>query len=427
MLDLLGGEYIVNVNGFTERNAPGNIVANQNDLNNPNKIIRVGDKYLYDYNVYFKKAWWWGQTMFSYNKVDFFFSANLGINSFQREGLFRNGIFADGNRSYGMGDKQNFFIYGLKGGLTYKINGRNYLFMNLGTTADAPTVDQTYFAARTRNQAVDNPTTRKSYALETGYLVRSPKFNGRFVGYVTDMKDMVEVQRFFDQSTGNSNTMVDYVMQNMNARFIGTELSVDVKLTTTLSVTAVAALGQAFYTNNPKVTIYKENSLDTIPTSVNTYIKNYYLGVGPQSVYTLGLNYRSKKYWYANMNFNVIDRNYIDIAAPRRTMDAVGLFVPGSKDWNDLLNQQRFDQQFTADFYIGKAFLMNKTIRHGLPKNTFIYLNAGISNLFDNTNVVAGGFENARFDYANGFVNKFAPKYSYAFGRTYFLNISLKF
>jgi hypothetical protein len=241
------------------------------------------------------------------------------------------------------------------------------------------------------------------------------------------MKDMVEVQRFFDQSTGNSNTMVDYVMQNMNARFIGTELSVDVKLTTTLSVTAVAALGQAFYTNNPKVTIYKENSLDTIPTSVNTYIKNYYLGVGPQSVYTLGLNYRSKKYWYANMNFNVIDRNYIDIAAPRRTMDAVGLFVPGSKDWNDLLNQQRFDQQFTADFYIGKAFLMNKTIRHGLPKNTFIYLNAGISNLFDNTNVVAGGFENARFDYANGFVNKFAPKYSYAFGRTYFLNISLKF
>ena len=427
MLDLLGGDYIVNVNGFTERNALGNMVANQNDLNHPNQIIKEGDKYLYDYNVFFTKAWWWGQATFTYNKVDFFLSTTYGVNSFQREGLMRNGIFSEGNQSFGKSDKQSFSIYGFKGGITYKINGRNYLFLNLGTTADAPTVDQTYFSARTRNQTIDNPTTKKSYSLETGYLIRSPKLNGRFVGYVTDMKDMVEVQRFFDQSTGNSNTMVDYVMQHMNARFIGTELAIDYKINTSLSATVVAALGQAFYTNNPKVTVYKENTLDTIPTNVNTYIKNYYLGVGPQSVYTLGLNYRSKKYWYANMNFNMVDRNYIDIAAPRRTMEAVGLSEPNSAQWNELLHQQKFDQQFTVDLTVGKSFLMNKTIKHGIPKNTFIYLNMGVSNLLDNTNVIAGGFENARFDYANGFVNKFAPKYSYAFGRTYFLNVSLKF
>lgn len=426
MLDLLGGDYYLNVNSFTERNETGSTIFNQNDLNNPNKIIKVGDKYYYDYNIYFNKAWWWGQATFTYNRVDFFVSANYGFNSFQREGLFRNGIFADGNRSFGKSDVQNFAIYGLKGGLTYKINGRNYLFANLGLSADAPTVDNTYFSVRTRNQTVSNPETRKSYMFEGGYILRSPRVSGRAVGYVTDMKDMIEVQRFFDQSTGSSNTMVDFVMQKMNARFIGMELAVEYKMNSSWTMSAVAALGQAFYTNNPKVTKYNENTTDTLPRLVNAYINDYYLGVGPQSAYTLGLNYRSKKYWYANMNFNVLDRNYIDIAAPRRTAEVVENVTPGSEQWHKILDQEKFASAFTVDLFLGKSFLLSKTFKK-LPRNTFLYFNAGVSNLLDNTNVKTGGFENLRFDYSNGFANKYGPKYFYAFGRNFFINLSIKF
>ncbi|RYZ55730.1 MAG: TonB-dependent receptor, partial [Sphingobacteriales bacterium] len=57
LLDLLGGDYFLNVNSFTERNIAGTTTFNQNDLDNANKLLKVGDKYYYDYNAYFQKAW----------------------------------------------------------------------------------------------------------------------------------------------------------------------------------------------------------------------------------------------------------------------------------------------------------------------------------------------------------------------------------
>jgi hypothetical protein len=424
--DLLGGDYFINVNSFTERNFTGQNQFSQNDQNNPNQILKKGDKYLYNYIMRFTKAWWWGQATFTYNKVDFFVAANYGFNSFQREGLYRNGLFAAGNESFGKGDKQNFSTYGLKGGITYKLNGRNYIFVNAGLFADAPTVDNTHFSARYRNAYVENPTTQKMYSLEGGYLLRAPKLNGRLVGYVTDRKDGVEVQRFFYEGAGGSNSMVAYVMQNVNSRFIGLELALEYKMSPSLSATGVASLGQAFYTSNPDVTIHNENFVDSLPLKEKTYLNNYYLGVGPQSIYSLGFNYRSKKYWYVNLNFNYLDRNYVDPAAGRRTAQAVELLEPGSQQWHDVLDQEKFPSAFTVDLFAGKSFLLSKSMKF-LPRNTFLYVNVGVSNLLDNKSVPTNGFENARFDYEGRSADRFAPKLYYAFGRNYFINLALKF
>lgn len=423
---MLGGDFFVNVNAFTERNFSGQNSLSQNDQNNPNAIIRKGDKYLYNYLMRFTKAWWWGQATFRYNKIDFFLSGSYGFNSFQREGLYRNGLFAAGNESFGKGDKQSFATYGLKGGLTYKLNGRNYLFVNAGLFADAPTVDNTHFSVRYRNAYVQNPTTQKMYSLEGGYLLRAPKLNGRLVGYATDRKDGVEVQRFFYEGAGSSNSMVAYVMQNVNARFIGLEMALEYKLSSSLTATGVASLGQAFYTSNSNVTIHNENFVDSLPIRETSYLNNYYLGVGPQSIYSLGFNYRSRRFWYANINFNYLDRNYVDPAAARRTAQAVELLEPGSAQWHDVLDQQRFPSAFTVDLFAGKSFLLSRTMKF-LPRSTFLYLNIGVSNLLDNKNIPTNGFENARFDYEGRSADRFAPKLYYAFGRNYFINLAIRF
>ncbi|HTM67437.1 MAG TPA: hypothetical protein VL093_14005 [Flavipsychrobacter sp.] len=425
MNDLLGGDFFLNVNSFTERNFAGTTTLNQNDINHPNQLIKKGDKYLYDYIIRFTKAWWWGQAIFSYNKVDFFLSANYGFNSFQREGLYRNGLYATANESLGKGEKQNFSLYGLKGGITYKFNGRNYLFVNAGMASNAPNVDATYFSARSRNAVVEDPTTEKYQSVEGGYLHRSPRANVRVVGYATDMKDQADVQRFFYTGTGTSNAMVDYVLQHMDTRNIGTELAFEYKFTPAFSAAAIAAIGQSFYTNNPKVTRHYENTVDAAENE-DVYIKDYYLGVGPQSAYSLAMNYRSKQYWMANLNFNYFDRNYIDIAATRRTVQATELVPVGSEQWNEILNQEKFDPAFTVDFSFYKSWLLSKYVK-AFPRNTYLGLNIGISNLLDNKNLRTGGYENLRYDYAAGNADKFASKYFYAFGRNYFINLSLRF
>ncbi|HTN47271.1 MAG TPA: hypothetical protein VL098_13055 [Flavipsychrobacter sp.] len=422
--DLLGGEFFLNVNSFVERNFAGSSVENQNDLNHPYQLLHEGDRYNYHYKVDFLKSWLWAQAVFTYNKADFFIGANYGVNTFQREGLFRNGLFAD--ESYGKGERLTFNTYGIKGGLTYKINGRHYLFVNAGYAADAPTVDNTYFSARVRNATVTDPKVQITSSVEGGYLLRAPKTNIRLAAYATDRKDAVEVQRLFYQGTGSSNSMAAYVMEGVNTRYTGIEAAVEYKLSSTLSATAVAAVGQAFYTSNPKATLQLENNIALIPFSETTYMNNKYLGVGPQSAYTLGLNYRSKQYWYLSANFNYFDRIYIDPAAPRRTEQAVEMIEPGSAQWHSILDQEQLPSFYTVDVFGGKSFLLSK-ISKSLPKNTYLYFNVGINNLLNNKSIGTGGFESVRFNYEGSDASKFASKYFYGFGRNYFINLSLKF
>ncbi|MEP6681870.1 MAG: Plug domain-containing protein, partial [Parafilimonas sp.] len=70
--DLLGGSFWVNVNQFAQRDFPTNNNAYQNDLNHPNRIVKTGDKYGYNYNININKASVWSQFVFKFPHVDFF-------------------------------------------------------------------------------------------------------------------------------------------------------------------------------------------------------------------------------------------------------------------------------------------------------------------------------------------------------------------
>lgn len=426
LTDLLGGDYYLNINSFNERNAGGDPTLSQNDLNNPNKILKVGDKYVYDYIIRLSSASWWGQGVFTYNNVDFFVAGSYGYTSFEREGVFRNGLFAAGNESYGKAYKQKFAIYGLKGGITYKFNGRNYIFLNAGISADAPSVDNTYYAVRIRNATTNSPRVQKNSTMELGYLLHAPKLRARVVGYVSGITEQVIVQRSFYTGAGSSNSFVSAVMEHVDTRSTGIELGFDYKLSAALSLMGAAAMGQSFFTNDAIVTLHSENTPDINPRSERAYIKNLYLGVGPQTVYTLGINYRSPKYWYANLSYTHLSRNYVDISSLRRTSQTVDLLTPGSPQWNAVVGQEEFKPQSTVDLFFGKSFLLSRTLK-ALPRNTYLYVNIGINNLLDNQDIRSGGFENPRFDYAGGVAGKFGAKYFYATGRNYFVNLVLKF
>lgn len=421
LLDLLGGDYYVNLNQFAERTYVGNTIFNQNDLNDPDRIVRVGDKYSYDYYSDFNNAYWWGQGVFSFNKVDFFLSGKVGFNAFSREGLYKNGLFPDD--SYGKSKTESFLNGGIKGGVTYKIDGRNYLYANAAYMAEAPAFDNTFISSRTRNALVDDITTEKIMSAEGGYLLHSPAFTGRLSGFVTDMKDATEIKRFYDD---DYRTFVNYVMRGVDTRNLGAEFALQAKISPSFSATLVATWMQAFYTNRPKASIYLDNDTSTRVGSSIDYIKNYYVASGPQSAYTLGLNYRSPKYWYASVNFNYLDRNYTDINPARRTQEAIGLTPPGSQEWNNILEQEKLPGTFTIDLFAGKSIALYKAFK-GLHYGTYLYINAGVNNLLNNKKIITGGFEQMRFDTDNLNPERFPNKYFYGYGLNYFVNVSLKF
>ena len=53
--------------------------------------------------------------------------------------------------------------------------------------------------------------------------------------------------------------------------------------------------------------------------------------------------------------------------------------------------------------------------------------NLGVNNILNNENIVSGGFEQLRFDFAEKNVGKFPARKFYAYGLNYFASIGIRF
>lgn len=423
--DLLGGDYWVNTNQFAEDGIQGQVVSTSLNVGEKDSIRRVGDIYGYDYNIHFKKASWFAQGVFAYNKFDFFLAGELGYTGFYRTGNYKHGLYQDSSK--GDSRKLNFTTYRIKGGFTYKLNGRNYVYVNGSMGTKAPFIDNIIVSPRTRNQMVDNPQNEEFKSMEAGYLLRTPFVKARLTFYATDIKNGVDIKRYYDDQGAS---FTNNVLQGINKRYTGIEFGAEVKINPSLSATVAGALSQAYYTDRATSILYSDNDY-ALGNAANikeevVYMKNYYVPAGPQSAFQLGLNYRSKKFWFATISFNYLANNWIDFAPSRRTIEGVDLLKYNSAEWSAAIDQQKLPSAFTVDIFGGKSFKVNKYIKKA-SNNTYLNLNIGLTNLLNNKNIILYGFENLRLGSATAQPDWFVPKYAYALGIQYFINLSLRF
>lgn len=429
--DLLGADYSVDIDRFAERDSSrvGNNEFYQNDLETPNRIIREGDRWGYDYNSTIHKGAAWGQANFSYRKVDFFMSGEFSVTSFWRTGNVRNGRFPD--NSLGDSEKSNFANFGVKGGVTYKLDGRNYLFFNGAYMTRAPYFRNSFVSPRARNQLVPGLTDEKITSIEGGYILRSPYLKARAVGYYSRFADRFLNRSFFLDNALNDGTtggFVNYIMTGVDTRHMGIELAGEVQLGAGLSVLAAAAIGEYVYESRPEVSVYLDNSPQELLQDKTAYIKNFYIPGTPQSAYTVGLNYRSAKFWFLNINVNYLNRLFMDFFPERRTLEAISyrpdpeyqtdLIDRESDLYKDIIYQEEVEGGVTVDLFGGKSWKFG---------DRFLYLTVGINNVLDNQNIITGGFEQFRFDFEGKELGLFPNRYFYGFGINYFAQLALRF
>jgi len=416
--NLLGGEYWYDVNQFVEREFPNEPDKIQADLDNPNRVIREGDTYGYNYTSNITDIDIWGGYNLKLNQIDFHVGAQINYNSMFRDGQYRNGAFPDNSK--GKSEVVTFISPSVKTGLTYKINGRNYVYANGTYQQIAPNFRNTFVSPRFRNSIVEDPVTMKALSGEAAYVHRSPILKIKALGYYTRLRDINEVSSFFIDGTANA--FVNFISSQEGRTHVGTEFSSEVKLTTTLSAKFAAGVGQNYIDVRPVVDLIQDNTGTVLLEDETIYVKNFRMQ-GAQSAYTVGLSYNSPKFWYVNMNFNYFDNIYLDYNPLRRTIDAVDGIERGSDFYFDILKQERLDPGFTLDFFGGGS---KKFGSH------FIYLNVGVNNILNNQTLRTGGFEQTRLatvDDSNTIedLGRFPSRYFFSFGRNYFVNLSYRF
>lgn len=411
VLDLLGGEYWLDIDKYADQESLYITDESQSDLRNPNRIVGEGDVFGYDYESNINKLKAFGQLNFSYSKLDYYIAAHVSQTTFWRTGKMQNGKFPDD--SYGDSEKQSFLDYGLKGGITYKFSGRNYLIANGLFMTQAPTFRASYISPRTRDFVVSGLESEKIMSADASYVLRTPSVKSRLTFYYTEIKDRIWARSFYNEL---SNSFVNFIMTGIDNVYSGLEFGIDGKLTSTFSINAVMGIGQYIYDSRPKITISEDNNAKLIAENEIAYLKNYYLGGRPQTVGSFGVKYDSPRYWFASMNINYFNDAYIQLNPVRHTEDAVASFLEGDNRIDQTLQQEKFASAFTLDFFGGKSWKIEDYI---------ISLTASVSNILNNKDFVIGGFQQYRFDPEN--IDKFPNKYFYLYGTTYFLNLSVRF
>ncbi len=422
--DLLGGDYYVNIDRFAlSDNLPQE--ATRYNLEDDNVILHQGDTHGWDYDITGRRLGTWMQGQFTFRKVDFFVAGNLTTTEFWRTGYFRNGRFP--NSSFGKSDVTDFSNYGAKAGLTFKMNGRNYLYANGTLLNRAPDPRIAYASSRNRDQLVPGLTDEKVAAWEAGYKHHSPGLNARATFFYSRINDGLKLNRFF--LPGDISNFGSYILTNLDERHAGIELAAQVKITPTFSFTGAACISENIYTDRPNG-IFIQDDDGKIRERGIIYIKNFYVPNTPQTALSGGLEYRSPRFWSASLTVNYFDRNYLDFSPERRTEEQVFGLDPSSDSYRKTIEQINvYDKSdigfeldhFTVDLFANKSFKINR--------NTFFNLTAGVTNLL-NATIIQGGYEQLRYERADveqTGINVFPPRYFYAYGTNFFLLGALKF
>lgn len=406
--DLLGGDFWLDIDQFAERDLNDEAMA-INDLNNPNALIGVGDRYWFDYINNIDRQELFTQIEHDFGKFEVFAAANYTWTQFWRTGNMQNARFPD--NSYGDSEKQTFHNYGFKGGLTYKISGRQYITTNLAYMTRAPFMRNAYVSPRTRDDLVPNLESEELLSGDINYFLRYPKLKMRASLYYAQVNNQTWMRSFYHDEY---RTFVNYSMTGVDNLFTGVEFGAEWNATSTISINGVFAHGQSIYNSRPTATIARDNDSELIAENRTVYLQDFRLGGMPQTAASIGVRYNSPKYWFIGASANFFDHIYLDPNPDRRTEEALASYVTTDPQWREIIEQTRLDANLTIDIYGGKSWRIKKK---------FLNFNASISNVLNNQNFRIGGFEQLRYTPAD--INRFPPMYSYLFGFTFFAMVSL--
>lgn len=481
MNDLLGGQYYLNIDSFAERDFASNVALVQNDLDyflangQAEKVVK-GGKYGYDYLAQIRRADVWANGTWTKGGFSAALAATLGVDSFWREGLVRKGLFAglddngqeisyDGRlltsydekgrviSSKGKSEVSTFFTWSTKLALAYELAGGHRFSVNAGYFNDAPTFNQSFISARTRNSLVEDLTTVKTLSADVNYQYNNSGYSLRVTGFYTGIKDQTDVMSFYDDS---QHSFTNFAMTGIDQRHLGLELGVKVPLFVDgLTASAVLSWGEYVYTSNPKMVQTVDNSAEVVRSESVPYWKSHpiykvagvvdgvtvydqdvdgnyiveknvkhYVPSTPQLATALQLNYRTNDYWFFELGAQYFANSYLDMNPLYRTHLACGggdgLETPAEVEY--MAAQEKFNPAFLLNGSIGKSWqLVNRKYTLGFSLEA--------NNILNNRGVKTGGYEQTRLisSYGKDRYYRFDPKYFYMSGASYMLNIYFRF
>ena len=416
--DLLGGDYWVDRDKFTERDFPNNPDILQNDLRNPDRKVYEGDIFDYNYYINAVQATAWIQNQIQLPKWDINYGLKVGYTQFYRDGKMQSG--RDPENSYGKGTTHRFDTGMLKAGATYKIDGRNYIQAHASYGTQAPLFEYAYISPRYKEKAIEGLENERILSGDLSYIWNYRRFRGSVTGFWTNMYDQTERTSFYDDQYS---TYMNYVLKNVNTTYKGIEIGMAYKITPSITVSAAGTFARYQYKNRPVGTRSYENNLRPDTTQV-VYLKNFYLGGTPQTAVNLGIDWAAPGSWFFNINASWMGDAYVNLSPVRHeALPKLWEKYPTQEEleakMDELATQDKLKDAFVLNASVGKVVYINRKVS--------MNFNLSVNNVLNNRKIQTYAYQQGRFDYTNYDAQKYPNKYFYAQGIKVYFNVGVRF
>jgi hypothetical protein len=408
--DLLGADFFVNWNQFAENEVPNNPNAIQFDVQMPNRIVKQGDSYGYDYSILHTKTESWLTASIPVQHFQLIVAAQFGSTQFWRLGNKENGLFP--NHSKGKSLVNQFLNAGIKLAINYAINGKQNLYLTAATHNSAPSSENIYISPSTRDAEQENLQNENIVASELGYLIQTKRLKIHASLYYSKSKNGLDILSFYHDAY---NSFVNYAISGIGQTHMGIEFGMDAKLNNHFSILVAATNGQHYFNSRQYAIVTADNSATEIERDV-IYAKNYPCLNSPQSAYTVSLNMRSNSKWFGSITSTLFDQQYLGWNPIRRTAAAIYPIDPVTEKGKQLLLVEKMPAQSLLNCFVSYTFHLRK------KKQEQCSFSMNINNLLNRQNIIITGYEQLRFDFDNKDPDKFPPKYLHAAGRNFLLS-----
>lgn len=426
--DLLGADYWLDINSFYRASllqvggeeASEQLV--QNDLQKPNRAVRAGEKYRYDYALLMWHNQLWAQGILELRKLQIHLGASLEQDLYFRQGYTKNGLFP--TRSLGKSRGYNFNSYQVKLGISYKINGKNLAYLHLLHNTQNPLAEQIFIAPYLHNQVLQIKQLPQNYSLETGYQYRSESISLRLDGFITDTRHEPKIYRFYNDEF---RSFAQYSLRDIHKLYYGAEFALEIQLPLNLTLSTVSSLGIYRYMNNPKAWLTADNS-PNISQTETIYFKNLPVEGTPQGVHSLSLFYRNPNFWYIGLQGLLSYANYAYMNPVRRTLPAIIDLNPKTQQSKiqEIFQPTRIPAQYWLNLVGGYSKSLKLRYRRQ-EKTSYLSVYLNVQNLLNRRNFILTAFEQLRYDFRNQNPNQFPPRYFFAMGINYNLSLTFSF
>ena len=372
--DLLGGQYYLD----------------NNNVNNPNAALRVGDKM--GYNNDGKVGWlgFFAQLEYGTDNFNAFISTSVQSTSYQRIEYFLYDVSTDAGKDLATSEKINLNGYSIKGGANFKLDDVQNVFANIGYF-ERPATFNAVFNGYNNTKVNSDAENEKVFSMELGYGLRGEKFAANINLYRTQWKDRTFTRNVRATEAGAEDYTANLL--GVDALHQGVEFDFTYKHSDKLNFTGMLSLGDWKWDNDlVDVPVFDENQSQV--ATISLPIAGLRVSDAAQTTAALGMLY---KFW--DKTSVTLDYNYFTDLYARI----------------DVLNyanaSTRPDDSWKAPSYN----TMDASLRHGFNLGEFdTTVTFRVNNLFDT-------------EYVADAIDASDPLVFFGFGRTFSLSAKIKF